>query len=563
MLLAASWHPDDQKLSAAFTFLALLILDRRGLALAAALALVTLLYHSATGAAIFGVFGYSLFFSSIIGLRPRRAAMVGFGFGAGLVLLNLRWLVAQFDSSWAGLVLAIVSIYGGLFMAAVAALLRSSLVRRPGLVGLALTILVLPALDYIRVELPRFGVGNFCSAHLPAGNLDLAQAAHWFGAGGLGALMAFCSYALGSWLIHERRTRWAPRIAARTATRRRLCIALLLVIALIGIGETDRYLSRPSKATRQLNFAVVQFGEQQSDSGPPPENYADSLAACLASGAHFDTLFLPEGAISIGEWNDPDDTNGEPLMSLTDLENRFGQDISSFFVTGSMIREQSGVRTIFRNTAVSFDSNFQLLGQVDKQFGAPLVEINPFQGVPILNDIAERATHLSRRMAPQQNEDVLPIGPNLRAAVAICNEHQLPDIWRRRGLFSLKSIDFQLVLSDLSWFNDSEDERQQSRLGRRLLAAKYRKPLLYVANGGSEFWDSSGELVNTLSTRAKFGIWKVSIPQPGTSAWPPLEPPDESWPFIAFVALFLWAVYRSRRPYRSRRLIGRAPARPA
>jgi len=195
LLLIACWRPDDRLLPAVFLLFALAILDRRGPAVAAAVIFATLLYHWEPAAIALGIFGYAFFFYALIGLRAKRAAIIGFGFGTGLAALNLRWLVAEFDAQWAGLVLFIVSVYGGIFMGAVAALLRCSLVRRPGLLGLVLTALTLPAADYLRVIAPRFGIGNLHSAHLPVANLDLAQAAHWAGAAVLSALMAFCSYA--------------------------------------------------------------------------------------------------------------------------------------------------------------------------------------------------------------------------------------------------------------------------------------------------------------------------------------------------------------------------------
>ena len=225
LLLAACWRPEGRLIPAAFAILALVVLNRRGLTVAAAAGLVTFLYHWEGAALLFGVFGYTLFFYSLIGLRCKRAAIIGFGFGAGLVVLNLRWLVSEFDAHWASLVLFIVSLYGGLFMAAVAALLRYSVIRRPGILGITLTILLLPAADYLRVVTPRLGTSNLYSAHLVVANLDIAQAAHWVGAGGLSALMAFCSYAAAGWLAHERRTRWPPRIATRKAARRRFASA--------------------------------------------------------------------------------------------------------------------------------------------------------------------------------------------------------------------------------------------------------------------------------------------------------------------------------------------------
>src|ERR1700740_94198 len=204
VLLVACWRPADRLTPTIATLLALTVLDRRGLTVAAAAGLVTLLYHWEAGAILCGVFGYTLFFYSLIGLRCKRAAIIGFGFGAGLVVLNLRWLVSEFDAHWAGLVLFIVALYGGVFMAAVAALLRYSVIRRPGVLGLAFKVLLLPNPHYLRVAAPRFGTSNLYSAHLVVANIDIAQAAHWVGAGGLSALMAFCSYAAASWLAHER-----------------------------------------------------------------------------------------------------------------------------------------------------------------------------------------------------------------------------------------------------------------------------------------------------------------------------------------------------------------------
>jgi apolipoprotein N-acyltransferase len=597
LLLVACWRPDGRLIPAAFTILALAVLPRRGLTVAAAAGLVTLLYHWEGAAILFGAFGYSLFFYALIGRRSECAALVGFGFGAGLVVLNLRWLVAEFDANWAGLVLLIVSLYGGLFMAAVAALLRYSLIRRPGVVGITLTVLALPAADYLRVAAPRFSTSNLYSAHLMVANLDIAQAAHWVGAGGLSALMAFCSYAAASWLTHERRTQWRPRIAARRIARRRIAIAVALVILTIAAGKLDRHLSGADANSTLLKIAVVQSGlpseahglqesqpkdtqaakeglpsqahglqesqlkdTQAAKEGLPsqahetheldPENYAASLRSYLRSDNPCDILFLPEGAISIGEWNDPNDPNAEPLMTLSDLENKFAEQINSFLVTGAMIREEVDQKVVFRNTAISLDSNFNQLGQVDKQFGAPLVEMNPFQGIPLLEGIGERATHLSRQMKPDQNTAVLPIGDSVRAVVAICSEHQLPDIWARRGVEDLASINLQLVFSDVSWFVDSEEERDQSRLARRLLAVKYRRPLLYVANRGSEFWNSHGDLVYALGTQTQFGVWDLSVPRLGAGrvSW---QPPSELWPLVLFCALFVWRFFRSRRVART------------
>jgi apolipoprotein N-acyltransferase len=532
LTLVACWRPEDRLIPVAFTVFGLAVLDRGGLTVAAAAGLVAVLYHWEPAAIGFGVFGYTLFFYSLIGLRPKRAAVVGFGFGAGLVILNLRWLVAEFDTNWGGLVLFIMSLYGGLFMAAVAALLRCSLVRRPGMVGLILTVLALPALDYLRVAIPRFGIGNLYSAHLVVANLDLAQAAHWVGAGGLSALLAFCSYAAADWLTRERRTQWPPRIAARQAARLRIGIAVVLVILTIGVGKLDRY--RSGLYSTSLKIAVVQSG------------YAASLRSYLGSKNPGDILFLPEGAISIGDWNDPNDPNAEPLMRLSDFEHKFGAEINSVLVTGAMIREQLDKKLAFRNTAISLDSHFNVLGQVDKQFGAPLVEVNPFRGIPILEGVGERATHLSRQMRPERNSAILPIRTGLRAVVAICNEHQFPDIWSRRGVGDLSSVNLQLVLSDVSWFDDSEEERDQSRLARRLLAVKYRLPLLYVASSGSELWNSNGTLVHALGAHDQFGVWELSVPRLGAARknW---LPPSELWPLLLFCALFSWRLYRSKR----------------
>ena len=579
----------------AFTVFGLAVLDRRGLTVAASAGLVAILYHWEPAAIGFGVFGYTLFFYSLIGLRPKRAAVAGFGFGAGLVILNLRWLVAEFDTNWAGLVLFIMALYGGLFMASVAALLRCSLVRRPGIVGLILTVLALPALEYLRIAIPRFGIGNLYSAHLVVANLDFAQAAHWAGAGGLSALLAFCSYAAADWLTRERRTHWPPRIAARQAARLRIGTAVVLVILTISIGKLDRYRSGSYSNSTSLKIAVVQSGLPSEVGGaqempsPPhntqeepasqtgqtkeglpsevggdsvsqtshtkegsasdPEHYAASLRSYLGSNNPCDILFLPEGAISVGDWNDPNDPNAEPLMRLSDLEHNFGAEINSVLVTGAMIREQLDKKLAFRNTAISLDSHFNVLAEVDKQFGAPLVEVNPFRGIPILEGVGERATHLSRQMKPERNSAVLLIETGLRAVVAICNEHQLPDIWSRRGVGDLSSINLQLVLSDVSWFDDSEEERDQSRLARRLLSVKYRLPLLYVANSGSELWNSDGTLMHVLGAHDQFGVWDLSVPRLNGShrGW---QPPSELWPLGLFCVLFLWRFYWSKRTAR-------------
>jgi apolipoprotein N-acyltransferase len=351
------------------------------------------------------------------------------------------------------------------------------------------------------------------------------------------------------------------------------------VILTIGIGRLDRYYSGHVPDS-PLKVAIVQSGlpseaNNAQEIPPPPnraapqpprktetakeglpsatETYAASLRTYLVSGNLGDILFLPEGAISLGDWNDPDDPNVEPLMSLSDLKEKFGAQIDSFLVTGAMIKERDGEKLSFRNTAISLDRSLNLLGEVDKQFGAPLVEVNPFRGIPVLDEMGERATHLSRRMQPQWNSAVLPIGLGLQAVVAICNEHQLPDIWRQRGIHDLTRINLQLVLSDVSWFDNSEEERTQSRLARRLLAVKYRRPLLYVANNGSEFWDTTGRLVYSLGPSTQFAVWRLAIPQLSTTpswSWPA---PPEFWPLPLLCVLFACRFFCPRSRPRTKR----------
>jgi apolipoprotein N-acyltransferase len=547
LLLTATWHPAERLFSTGFAVLALGALDRRGFILAAAVIFVTLLYHFEPAAIWLGMFGYTLFFSSIAGLRTKRAALIGFGFGAGVTALNLRWLVAEFDTNWAGLVLLMVVLYGGLFMAGVGALLRLPTIRRPGFLGLCLTVLTLPACDYLRMILPRFGTVDLYSGLLPIANIDLAQAARWAGAGGMSALMAFGSYAAATWWLHERKSRWAPRIAARQVGRLQLGIAGLLVIGLMSAGELQRHRRLPNADRLSLRAGLIQSGQSPPESDPTARRYQDSLGACLEDGSHFDILFLPEGAISIAEWNDPNEPEGEHLMSLSELKSVFGSQINSPVITGAMIRKRVAQTWTFRNTALSLDTRLEPIGTVDKQFGAPLVEVNPFDGIPGLAMIGEKATHLSRRMIPEKNGPELPITSGLRATVAICNEHQLPDIWVRRGVPNLQSDNLQLVLSDLTWFDHSEEERSQSRLARRLIAVKYRRPLLYVASGGSEFWTSDGALVHALETDTPFAFWDLSFPSLETcarNAWTPL---DESWPLCLFLALFVSRLFLSRQ----------------
>ena len=62
LLLAACWQPEGRLIPAAFGILALVVLNRRGLTVAAAAGLVTFLYHWEGAALLFGVFGYTLFF---------------------------------------------------------------------------------------------------------------------------------------------------------------------------------------------------------------------------------------------------------------------------------------------------------------------------------------------------------------------------------------------------------------------------------------------------------------------------------------------------------------------
>lgn len=99
----------------------------------------------------------------------------------------------------------------------------------------------------------------------------------------------------------------------------------------------------------------------------------------------------------------------------------------------------------------------------------------------------------------------------VRFAVCVCFEHVLPDVWSYHHLSNLREFDIQAAFGDMRWFDYSPVERLQSRPARRLHAIMNRVPFVYVVNGGSEWINVRGDVVQTLSPESSLGVFLVDV----------------------------------------------------
>lgn len=99
----------------------------------------------------------------------------------------------------------------------------------------------------------------------------------------------------------------------------------------------------------------------------------------------------------------------------------------------------------------------------------------------------------------------------IKFGVLVCHEHTLPNIWSIRKINNFSNIAAQVCLSNMIWTGYSKLERLQSRRSRILLAIRYRKPFLFVANGGSELIFPCGRIKKSLSPESTGAIFHLPI----------------------------------------------------
>src|SRR5262249_9365408 len=143
----------------------------------------------------------------------------------------------------------------------------------------------------------------------------------------------------------------------------------------------------------------------------------------------------------------------------------------------------------------------KIVAVVDKQFPAPGGELTPLEGIPGLAALGQALSEAEGTFQSNATPSTpcCPGGPTLAGAGS--PQQLFPDLWQRRGLERLASVDVQLVVADLRWFGYSEQERRLSRAARRLHAIRWRRPVLLAANGGSEWLTPSGTLGEAIDAR--------------------------------------------------------------
>ena len=161
----------------------------------------------------------------------------------------------------------------------------------------------------------------------------------------------------------------------------------------------------------------------------------------------------------------------------------------------------------FRNVAISFRVGDQPIvrGQVDKKWPA-IVGETPIGRDNPLENIGDWIFGEHGELQPRQTGRCLPFG-RTNACTAICSEHMMPNVFDAADIHRCNLI---LVIADTRWFEYSHTERLLSRSGRRLLAERYGKPLLYCANGGSELISPKGDLVQQMAPDVDGRTWRLN-----------------------------------------------------
>ena len=421
----------------------------------------------------------------------KASALTGVFFGWSLGYVLAGWTT----STLARPLLADVTmlLVSGLLGALLALGIRASSLLPAG-VRFAATTVVITAVEWLRCCNPILSLPYLLTAHLVAENPYLAQWAEVTGFWGLSVWSAaFCVIVAAA--IEE------PRLRLRIAG----FLSCLLLMALI--AGAVRYHSLASPGSRSVRFLFVQdHNPRQShavDTVSDGQLVIDRLKEAVGQIERPDFVLLPEGTVVIG-WTeqtasgevraDPEGLTPERLQEVVaDWRGAEGPPV----IAGTSLMLSEGSR---RNSVCLFKEKAVTPSVVrDKVINAPIGESVPFDGIPLLEHVGGALAECRSRLVAMDTSPKIDHN-GVHFAVCVCFEHVLPDVWSCHDLSNLDDVDIQAAFGDMRWFEYSPVERQQSRSARRLHAIMHRTPFVYVANGGSEWINCRGEVVQALSS---------------------------------------------------------------
>jgi apolipoprotein N-acyltransferase len=433
--------------------------------------------------------------------RTRTAAgafLLGFALGGAEVLVLGGWLAAGLARP--ALALATVAVFFGLTWGLVTWLLHWLLRHRafPLLIWA-----VIPAAEWARGANPWCPVGYLTTAQMAAGNLWFVQMADVTACAGLSLLLCASSW-------------WAWRVVR---DRGRGMLAWLSCLAVLHAVGYWRWTAWQAGEGDTLPVAVVQEFAPRNRGGDSTGDKAELFRRIrqTLAGADCRLLFLPEGTL-----DQPRAAPGELVESSRPTPAEIGSLLAErssgprYAVCGVTIGA-GGDATGYRNSVVLIEAGGGVLGVVDKRFPAPVGEMTPLDGIPVLENLGRALSEAegSFQSGPTGSTLSCPGGPRL--AVAVCHEQMLPELWRQRGPDSPAGVDLQVIVADTRWFGYAGQERRLSRAARRLLAVRWRRPLLYAANGGSEWISASGCLEGTADARDPGVTFELKLSRSGPS----------------------------------------------
>lgn len=462
-------------------------------------ALAVWIVHPPIGAGWFLAFvAYVPFFAMARHWRVRGMLAAGFVVGAVSALGHGYWCVRSLESP----VLVLLGLAGYLgFFWAMAGLLLQWFLRRDALGWWALGAVVIPSLEWLRSQDLILALPYVLTSHSISENLWFSQ---WIeGVGFWGLALLLCWSSLMVLRAFSLDIRWGYA-----------WVVLLGGMHLVGAWRMHVVSRWPTKS---WSIVVVQeFSPRLPDHDSPMDKriLLERILQALKDSPE-STLILPESTVD-APWVEEGATIESNALLLDELV-RAVQHLDSP-PRYALVGLTRGVRVPedgYRNGVGLIDLDTGTIVQFrDKDLAVPIGEGVPFSGVPVLHGfggLVDETDSLLVRLDTRASLEI-PDGPRL--AVCICYEHLLPSIWSRRELRHLEQTDVQVILADLRWFHYADVERRQSRAARRLSAIEHRRPILYAANGGSEWLDPAGRMVESIGPNDAFAVWMLHIPHP-------------------------------------------------
>lgn len=504
-VLAIIWTlhgPPDATLTsylrlAAFCYL-VIIAPQPGINLAIVLPLITVYEPFGLGRWL-GLFMYTPLFWAIYSGRMFSSIQVAVFITFGQVFVITPWIEPFLD--YFQLSHTPLLIFAFVYWLVVLELLKIGIRHGKTAFGI-IAIVAIPTMEWLRSHLEAVLIPYQLTAHALSGNSSLAQWAEATGVIGLSVLVcAVSALAARAFSLHV-------GLVQRSSAHRQLAIVVAIVLFLHVLGAMRSYTLGFSDHT--IKVAAIQLDAPGYRTPLQQLAIVDRLYQKLASRDDLDLVILPETSAFKGSGQIASEFEQPPLDAL--VEAAVSHHLVAPVLVGTLIAETSrdGSQS-YRNAAIVFAGDTELASR-DKRLFAPLGETTLFQNIPFLDLLGVRTTPQSGRMKVSDpgSEVRLPSGVVVR--ICICIEQMIPQLWRFQSTHIRPGV--LVCLGDTSRLGFSKVERLQSRAARVLRAIEQRRPLVFVANGGSEWVDDRGQLVDQLSPEEEFGIWSVRLGSP-------------------------------------------------